>query len=522
MNSLDYLNQIFNKQEPVLKDMFATLFMHIIQDIESGVEIINPHLIDELKGYPHEMDLSATLGRFTYDHFSLDSIKKISGARSFSLLNLHAIFNRKPLSHHQDRKRLRGIVSKTYTLVQYQEFSSIADNIIMWRHKHAHNNGIRNSSQALVLFALISLFLKIYPDKLRDQINGITEFDAFINVDCMGSIGVFSSDLETESEDIPLIENIKSDSNELIDHSSQIHESLLNLNFASNDQTQTMHHAIARIENIEMDIQQMSIALNETNHYFNKKHEDEVKAAEEDEARAKAENLAWHQRHAGEILNTTKKDIENGIPTGLESASLDLIIGDGTVIELDESEIVMSNSYEYEREDGELVQTGIQHPFLTDEAREKYFPSDSDIAKPDLKIVPDHTPDEVSNEFSESLVEDEEQNISLTKAEIEDQLQLLRREIQQHMKSEYKEFENWHNILMKALIKELTNNHFNTPEEFKDSDAFRHYYNSGQKKGKALEHPAIVEQKNNARIFMDYQLEKYWPRIHIILTKGSN
>ena len=101
-------------------------------------------------------------------------------------------------------------------------------------------------------------------------------------------------------------------------------------------------------------------------------------------------------------------------------------------------------------------------------------------------------------------------------------MQLLRREIQQHMKSEYKEFENWHNILMKALIKELTNNHFNTPEEFKDNDAFRHYYNSGQKKGKALEHPAIVEQKNNARIFMDYQLEKYWPRIHIILTQGSN
>ena len=500
MNTLDYLNQIFNKQEPVLKDMFATLFMDILNDIQDGVEIFNPHLIEELKGYPYEMDLSATLGRFTYDHFSLGSIKKISGIRSFSLLNLHGMFNRKPLSHHQDRKRLRGIVSKKYTLMQYQEFSSIAEDLIRWRHKHAHNNVIRNSSQALVVFSQISLFLKIYPDKLREKIEGLNEFDRFINHDCMQSMNLFSSDHEQEPEDddVFLEGELEDNKIDLINESIQIQESLFNLNLASNDQTQTMHHAIARIENIEKDIQQISIALNETNHYFNKKYEDEVRAREDEEARAKAENEQWHRKHAGEIM----EDNVDGMQT------LDLIIGDTTVIRLEHRDVVgpASDYPEYR---------------LTEEAQEKYFPSDGDDLKPDLKIVPKAESDKILSEPDQSLQNQDEDIAPLTDAEKKDSLQLLRDEIKQYMKAEYKEFENWNNILMSALVKELINNDFKDADEFKDSDSFRHYYNSAQMRGKSLKDPKIEEHKKNARIFMDHQLDRYWSQIREILDQGS-
>ena len=109
----------------------------------------------------------------------------------------------------------------------------------------------------------------------------------------------------------------------------------------------------------------------------------------------------------------------------------------------------------------------------------------------------------------------------LTKAEMKDNLIELRQSIKTNMKAKYADFQNWHNILMRPITEDLINNHYTTKEEFKSSSIFSYYYNSEQMTGKILDQPGAAKQKEDAKKFMDEQLEEFWPKIHILLTSKA-
>ena len=82
-----------------------------------------------------------------------------------------------------------------------------------------------------------------------------------------------------------------------------------------------------------------------------------------------------------------------------------------------------------------------------------------------------------------------------------------------------KDFQNWHNILMQPLSKQLVYFDIESAKAFKEDEIFQYYYDSSQIKGTLLEMPNLDERKQTAIKYMDEQLDLYWPDIEELLSK---
>ena len=96
----------------------------------------------------------------------------------------------------------------------------------------------------------------------------------------------------------------------------------------------------------------------------------------------------------------------------------------------------------------------------------------------------------------------------------------LRQKIKSEMKKKYSDFQNWHNILMQPLSKQLVYFEINTSKDFKNDEIFQHYYLSSQIPAH-LEQPNLDEKKEIAKKYMDEQLEIYWESIKELLDKRA-
>ena len=105
-----------------------------------------------------------------------------------------------------------------------------------------------------------------------------------------------------------------------------------------------------------------------------------------------------------------------------------------------------------------------------------------------------------------------------TNAELKDELMELRDEIGSDMKREFPEFENWHNILMEPLIKQILLWEIKTKKDFLNDELFKRYYNFEKRGNRIFLDKDLKALKKITKSLMDYQLKKYWAKIKMIIS----
>tara|TARA_Y100000591_G_scaffold213857_1_gene185673 strand:+ start:11538 stop:12803 length:1266 start_codon:yes stop_codon:yes gene_type:complete len=187
----------------VLKDVLSTLYLDIYNSISESVEIRDVLFIEDLKGYPGEMDLGIVAKAFTVSFFQIKSLNDAIGNKNtkFSIGNIHSYVESSSIKRSPDlKKRLKGILEKKYKLKNLDNFANIATQLLRWRNFWAHEGGFQNVSQAMVLQANLSLLLKTYPDQLKEKISGFDQYLEFVDEEFFQSISDFL--LSTKEEDI--------------------------------------------------------------------------------------------------------------------------------------------------------------------------------------------------------------------------------------------------------------------------------------------------------------------------------
>ena len=115
------------------------------------------------------------------------------------------------------------------------------------------------------------------------------------------------------------------------------------------------------------------------------------------------------------------------------------------------------------------------------------------------------------------------QNITdekLTEAELYDELMALRIEIKKDMESKYNYFANWHNILMTSIAHEIIEEKIIAKDKFMELSQYKKYYNSEQMTNAIKQLENVDELRTQAKELMDYQVEKYWPKIEDLVRKA--
>ncbi len=203
MNYETLAESIFTSKSSALKDILSTLYLDIYNSISESVEIRDVLFVDDLKGYPEEMDLGIVAKAFTVSFFQIKSLNEAIGNKNtkFSIGNIHSYVESPSVKRSPDlKKRLKGILEKKYKLKNLDNFANIATQLLRWRNFWAHEGGFQNVSQAMVLQANLSLLLKTYPDQLKEKISGFDQYLEFVDEEFFQSISDFL--LSTKEEDI--------------------------------------------------------------------------------------------------------------------------------------------------------------------------------------------------------------------------------------------------------------------------------------------------------------------------------
>ena len=227
-------NNVFTSKSSVLKDILSTLFLDIHYSIAKSIELRDVIYIEDLKGFPEEMDLGKVTKAYSTNFFQIKSLNDCINKKDtqFSVSNIYSYIESTSVSRNQElKKRLKNRLEKKYTLKEFDHFSNISSQILRWRNIWAHEGGFQNISQAMVLQANISLLLKTYPDDLNKKIKGYNNYVEFIDNDFFNSISHFDQSFEEEDIDLEIkrhldlatSESLSSDFNELSENvNSQI------------------------------------------------------------------------------------------------------------------------------------------------------------------------------------------------------------------------------------------------------------------------------------------------------------
>ena len=199
-----FSNAVFTSRSNELKDLLSTLFLDIHQSIADAVELRDVIFIDDLKGFPEEMDLAKVAKAFNTSFFQISSLNECIGrsATEFSIGSIYGYIESPQVSRNKDlKKRLKSRLEKKYALKEMDHFSNIAAQIIRWRNVWAHEGGFQNISQGMVLQSNLSLLLKTYPDSLREKIDKFNDYLDFIDNEFFIAIAEFHKSYKEEDID---------------------------------------------------------------------------------------------------------------------------------------------------------------------------------------------------------------------------------------------------------------------------------------------------------------------------------
>ena len=343
---LDYVNEIFGNKEVVLKEMFATLFLEIIKSFPNEVITHDVQYIDELRTtWPDEQDLNVTLQRFTWKHFSDERFSAILNKKNssrFSILDIRRIFDTREMKASQSRARFKKAYEKDFNIISFEEYAVIAQHLIYWRNKASHRGGIRNISQALAIYSEISLLVKIFPDNLRDKINGIDDYQKYLNENFLQSILIDTdvnpinknNDYQENSLDLPsdesLLLNLEIDA---------LKDSVSELKGIQQDSSSMIAFIKKNLVQIGQAINQTNLFLNNQNSNLSDKFRPNAEI-EADQLKAKAsedfDNLVIDNYQDEEFIEDHNDDYSKELPNLTSDEILDqlLLLRDSIDIEM--------------------------------------------------------------------------------------------------------------------------------------------------------------------------------------------
>ena len=216
---------LIGDKERILKSIIRQLFQCIYKEIKDSLihEEFDKKDINEFLNWPDDYDLNGTARYFVWSFFEHKIITKITKSkRKFSLGDLHTIINKPQFKNTpEDKRRLKSQleVKKVFkfSIRQMNEVGSICEELIRIRNLAAHNNGLDNSSQALILMSNVSRLLSIIPDSIRDSTAGFENFENFVKHDFLDSIlNVIRPDIEDTIEEAKIhSENIAEESGDI-------------------------------------------------------------------------------------------------------------------------------------------------------------------------------------------------------------------------------------------------------------------------------------------------------------------
>jgi len=264
-NYKDFVSEIFGSKEYFLKDIFSCLFLEIHSSIKEQVETYDVAFINDLKGFPDELDFNKTLRSFNYKHFSNDQIKDILGKSSafkFSVGDLRRIFDSPSMERSSQRTRLKSYFEQDFKIINFEEWARIADNLIFWRNKASHRGGIRNVSQAMAIYSEISLILKTLPRYIEDKIDNLDTYQEFLDEHFFASIiegsnYSFLKDSQIAESEVVLESTV----DEVIKEALEFE----NLQNSIEELSKKSEKTFTLYEKLEKAITQIGVAINQTN-----------------------------------------------------------------------------------------------------------------------------------------------------------------------------------------------------------------------------------------------------------------
>ena len=216
---------LIGDKERILKSIIRQLFQGIYKEIKDNLilEEYDKKDINEFLNWPDDYDLNGTARYFIWSFFEHKIVTKITKSkRKFSLGDLHTVINKPQFKNFpEDKRRLKSQleVKKVFkfSIRQINEVGSICEELIRIRNLAAHNNGLDNSSQALILMSNVSRLLSIVPDSIRDSTTGFINFENFIKHDFLDSIlNVIRPDIDDSIEEAKIqSENLAEESGDI-------------------------------------------------------------------------------------------------------------------------------------------------------------------------------------------------------------------------------------------------------------------------------------------------------------------
>ena len=187
---------LIGDRERILKSILRQLFEAIYKEIKDKciIEEYDKKDINEFLNWPDDYDLNGTARYFVWTFFDHKIINKIiKTSKKFSLRDINSIVNKPQFKNYpEDKRRLIAQLECNqklkFSIRQISEVGSICEEIIRIRNMSAHNNGLDNSAQALILMSNISRLLSLVPDQIRESTGGFSNFENFVNHDFLDSI----------------------------------------------------------------------------------------------------------------------------------------------------------------------------------------------------------------------------------------------------------------------------------------------------------------------------------------------
>ena len=259
------VNSVFTDRAVHVNDLLSTLFLDIYDSIKDSVDVHDVYLIDELKGFADELDLSKTAKRFYHNHFGIKFLPR--NESKFSISTIHGFVESPKMARKGDqKKKILAVVEKKYKCRQFDQYANIASQIVKWRNVWAHDGGFQNTSQALVLQSNLALLLKIYPDELQEKISSFQTYQQFINETFLRSI-LDLQEINEENIDEEIAKHIQQAdvedlSSNLEQFSDNIDEKLISFEQESKEVMKKVEQSIAGVEKVENRIDELNVSNN--------------------------------------------------------------------------------------------------------------------------------------------------------------------------------------------------------------------------------------------------------------------